>query len=250
MRLWIVEDEIAASKRIASLIHEVIENVEIEEIIDNVNDLRIALKSKLHPDLIFSDIQLADGISIPQYMQFRPSCPIVFTTAYDHYAVEVFKLNSIHYLLKPIDKKGLAEAYEKYKKAGVHFNADLHNLLKLVQSTPRTHKDQFLFKSGTRLYPVAAVNIALFYSKDKLVEAFIDDGKKLAASHTLEELEKDLDPALFFRANRQTLVNRHFIDKIHLSFNGKLKLEMQFKTPEEITISREKAGVFRQWMGE
>lgn len=250
MRLWIVEDEVAASKRIASLINEIIDNVVIEEIIDNVNDLRIALQSKPHPDLIFSDIQLADGISIPQYMQQRPSCPIVFTTAYDHYAIEVFKLNSIHYLLKPIDKKGLVEAYEKYKEAGQHFNADLHSLLRLIQNTPRHHKDQFLFKSGTRLYPIAAVNIAMFYGKDKLVEAFIEDGKKLACSQTLEELENDLNPSLFFRANRQTLVNRNFIDKIHLSFNGKLKLEMLIQFSEEITISREKASAFRQWMGE
>lgn len=250
MRIWIVEDEMAASKRISSLIQETIEGAVIEMVIDNAHDLCKSLQHQKHPDLIFSDIQLADGISIPCYHLYPPGCPIVFTTAYDHYAVEVFKLNSIHYLLKPIDKRGIEEAYEKYRKAGNSFNANLGSLFELLQSKPKSYKDSFLFKSGTRLYPVTTAKIAFFYSKEKLVEAFMQDGKRLAVNFSLEELETETDPNLFFRANRQYLINRNFLDKIHLSFNGKLKVELTLKVPEEIMISREKASQFKKWVGE
>lgn len=248
MKIWIIEDEKSASRRISTLIKEIKPDAEITETIDNVVLLKQQLQTLPHPDLIFSDIQLADGISIQVYSEIQPQCPIVFTTAYDHYAVEAFKLNSIHYLLKPIERKGIIDAFDKLEKSSQSGLQNISELFQLIKEKQKNYKENFLFKSGTRLYPVNTEHIHFFYGKEKLVEAFTSDGKRLIASSTLEELESELNPNDFFRANRQFILNRNVIDKIHLSFNGKLKIETKTKAPEEIIISREKSNLFKEWM--
>jgi two-component system LytT family response regulator len=246
MKVVIIEDEMSAARRLAKLLHEVEPQAEVLASLDSIEESVQWLIANATPELIFSDIQLADGLSFEIYRKVQPNCPIIFTTAFDEYAIEAFKLNSIDYLLKPIDKADLKRALDKFKRLNNATN-DIAGLLKQL-AKPDYYKTRFLFKSGTRLVPCNIDQVAYFYAEDKLVYVQLFDGKKYIWDESLDKLEQQLDPTLMFRAGRQLLISRNAIESIHNYFNGKLKLTLKPAISMEVTVSREKAGDFKNWL--
>lgn len=246
MRIWIVEDEVTAANRIEKIILELKKTWLVEKKIDSCELLFESLKNEPHPDLIFSDIQLGDGISFTVYEKYKTVCPIIFTTAYNDYATEAFAANGLHYLLKPINRGELAAAIEKFETLGNQLNSTLFHALPELHNLKS--QKSFLFKLGTRLYPIRDREIAYFVNENKIVIAVLFDGKKLPANKSLEELEKIVDGELFFRINRQCIVGRNAISKIQISFGSKLKIDTLPNFGEDLIVSRERASDFKAWL--
>lgn len=246
MKILIIEDELAASRRLMNMILEIEPSAIFNGPIRTISELKTTLLEGEKYDIIFSDIQLADGNSIDVFQQIPVSAPIVFTTAFDEFAVTAFKLNSIHYLLKPIEKEGLAEAFDKYKNRLLV----LPDLSILLQSLPKekSYKQRFLFKLGQRMIPMEATEISAFLAEDKMVFAISNDGAKYPADYTLDSLEDRMNPTDFFRLNRGCLANRKAIEKVTSHYTGKLMVKLQVSEVPEITVSKEKASAFKSWL--
>jgi DNA-binding LytR/AlgR family response regulator len=201
------------------------------------------------------DIQLADGLSFEIFHKIKVPAPVVFTTAYDEYALQAFKVNSIDYLLKPLQEHELQNSLEKFREFKNAFAKtdkliNLQKLLASYQSAKKEYKKRFLVKLGERLVCVETNDISFFKSEDKLTFINTKGSNKYLVEYTLEELEEMLDPHQFFRLNRQFIAHIGSIDSIHNYFNGKLKLYLKQKEREEVIISREKAPLFKEWLGQ
>jgi DNA-binding LytR/AlgR family response regulator len=205
------------------------------------------------PDLIFSDIQLSDGLSFVIYEEMTIKSPIIFTTSYDEYALKAFKVKSIDYLLKPIKPQELAVAIAKFKESHGTFSAPdytlrIQSMLDHYSATGRKFKTRFLVQQHDQLLPVVQDEIAYFFTTNDMVCLVRHDNRQFLVDYTLEELDKLLDPAHFFRLNRQYIAALPAIQKIHTYFNGKLKLELTPDPDQEVLISREKSQSFKDWL--
>lgn len=251
MKVLIIEDEAPAFRRLQKVLEEIDPQIEILEVIDNVEDAVKWLKNHTHPDLIFMDIQLSDGLSFEIFEQAKIAKPIVFTTAFDEYMLRAFKVNSIDYLLKPIKKEDLQQALIKYKELKSSFSdhADINALISQIRLDDKKYKTRFLVKQGERLISVLVEDIAFFYVHNGLVYLKTHAGRGYVVDFTLDELQQQLDPDKFFRANRQFIINYPSIKTVHKWYKGKLKLDTYLPTDEEITISAEKATEFKEWFG-
>jgi DNA-binding LytR/AlgR family response regulator len=257
MRTLIIEDEYPAAERLQRLIQKVDPTLEVLAVLDSIEAAGEWFRANKAPDLIFSDIQLSDGLSFEIFRQNVISSPIIFTTSYDEYAIQAFKVKSIDYLLKPVKQQDLQDAIDKYRAIKSDF-AQPERVLQLeafLDSLPvsttragKKYKKRFLVKSGEQLVPVAEEDIAYFMSANELVLLTKTDGKKYLVDYTLEQLERLLNPELFFRLNRQFISHLHAIRKIHTYFNGKLKLQLSPEVNEEVLVSRDKATLFKKWM--
>jgi two-component system LytT family response regulator len=198
------------------------------------------------------DIHLADGSAFEIFNHIKINCPIIFTTAYDEYALKAFKVNSIDYLLKPIEVSDLRNALKKLQ--GFSDSEDLKTALNnLITSYAKTskYKKHFLIPSkGDKLIPVQTSDLACFYIDAGIVKAFSIDGKTFKFDYTLDELADLLDPELFFRANRQYIISRAAIKDIDLWFNSRLSVNLKIIAPEKILISKTRIGEFKKWFGE
>lgn len=257
MKTLIIEDEYPAAERLQSLILKLRPDIEILNILDSVEASCKWLHTHAAPDLIFSDIQLSDGLSFEIYEKVRPNSPIIFTTAYDEYAIKAFKVQSVDYLLKPIKPTELEEAIGKYERMRDSFTSHeaqekLDSLLQLLNPSQerRKYKNRFLIKSKDQYIPVQENEIAYFFTAHEMVYLIKHDGKKHAVDFNLEQLAEILDPEKFFRLNRQYITSLNAIHSIHPYFNGRLKLQLEPETEEDIIVSRDKAKAFRYWMGE
>jgi DNA-binding LytR/AlgR family response regulator len=252
LKVLIIEDEAPAARRLAQLIKECKPNAEIVEQIDSVEGAIEWCGNNPLPDLAFMDIQLADGLSFEIFEAVEVKCPVIFTTAYDEYAIKAFKVNSIDYLLKPVDKNELLNAFEKYDELKTN-NTPTIDITEIVKTfnKQQNFKTRFLVKQGQRLIPVDAERIAYFFAEDKLVFMVTEDNHKYIVDYTLEQLEGELDPQHFFRANRKIITSMKAVKDIHLSFNGKLKIYLNpdLKKGEDIFVSRERASEFKNWIG-
>jgi DNA-binding LytR/AlgR family response regulator len=200
------------------------------------------------PDLIFMDIQIADGLSFDIFKQVEVQAPVIFTTAFDQYAVHAFRVSAVDYLLKPIDPQDLEKALSKYEQHNANQNPfNMESLAKLLKR--EVYKDRFLVKNGSMLLFIAASDIAYFRSGDGLTQAFTFQGKKYFVENTLEELEELLDPRDFFRVSRGVTIRINALQKIHPHLNGRLKLELSPAASEEIFVSRERSADFKSWLG-
>jgi DNA-binding LytR/AlgR family response regulator len=248
MNILIIEDELPAAKQLTKLLQARDKDMEILDTLDSVEGAVRWLKAFNSPDLIFMDIQIADGLSFDIFRQVTVSAPVIFTTAFDQYAVQAFKVNAIDYLLKPIDPEDLAKALDKVK-ASITANSmpDMQQLMRYFDKTQ--YKDRFLVKSGQHFVMVTMDEIAFFHSSDGLTQIFTKQGKKHFVEYTLDELEKVLDPTFFYRINRGTFLSVHAIKAIHPHLNGRLKLEINPTLGEEIFVSRERVGAFKVWLG-
>lgn len=254
MNILIIEDEQLASKRLIKLIKEIDESVNIIEVIDSVESSIEWFQNNEHPDLIFLDIQLSDGLSFNIFKKVEVNSPVIFTTAFDEFALQAFELNSIDYLLKPIDEKKLELSITKYKKVKQNFskkeiNFNTEKLLQTLQKNKPTYKTRFLVNKGSSLIVIDIEDIAYFYTEDKLVFLITHDNKKYSLNTTLDKLENELEPQKLYRANRQYLVSVQAISEIHNHFNYKLKLKLAPKPiSEDVIISKSKSADFKNWI--
>ena len=250
MKVLIIEDESINASRLKRLLEELEPQFEVLTVLETVEDSIQWLQSNAMPDLVTMDIRLADGISFSIFDSVKISCPIIFTTAYDEYAVRAFKVNSIDYLMKPIEKSELYQALEKFKalpKSSI-VNNDISEVLKELMHK-RTFRMRFLvaYRDGYKSVDVA--DIDFIYSEFKTTHLFLKSTMApITIAQTMEELEKELDPKIFFRANRQFLIQAESIRSISNYFNAKLKIQLKNDSEREVIISREKAPVFKQWM--
>lgn len=251
MKILIIEDELPAAKRLEKMVHRFIEDAEILAKLDSVETAVDWLQTFPKPDLIFMDIQLADGLSFDIFTQTEIQSPIIFTTAYDQYTLKAFKVNSVDYLLKPIDPEELNQALQKFKKH--YFNQQVsydQNLIEqlLHSVTKQDYKERFLVKTGQHLQHISVDNIAYFYSEDGMVYLQTQINKRYVVDYTLDHLARLLDPNSFFRINRKFITNVSSIQKIHTYFNSRLLLELQPKISDEVIVSRDRVGDFKRWL--
>lgn len=253
MKILLIEDEAPAARRLEKMIKEALPTAEIVAVLDSVSTSIEYLQALPALDLIFTDIQLADGLSFEIFEEVSLKCPLIFTTAYDEYALKAFKLNSIDYLLKPIDKKELENSLRKWQnlRTTLPENALQQNLAQLLaqlQGEKKEYKSRFLVKVGEKLMSISENEIAYFQAEEKIVFLHTQTGKKYVVDYTLDELEGVLNPQNFFRLNRQFLVHISSIKSINTYFNGKLKIQLVPETSEEVIVSREKSPTLKEWL--
>lgn len=254
MKTIILEDEGLAAERLETLIHQYDVSIEVLETLDSVEEAVDWLQNNPHPDLAFFDIQLADGLSFEIFEQCNPDCPIIFTTAFDEYALRAFKVNSLDYLLKPIDLEELTRAMDKFSRQ--YSNAqttptlpDLSILQQTMQMITRQYKTRFMIKTGSKLFAIPVAEIDYFYSENKITWLRAKDGKKHPIDYKLEQLEQLLEPRSFFRLNRKFITTFPAIESVITYSNSRLKVQLRHSDKkEEILISRERVLAFKNWM--
>lgn len=251
MKVVIVEDEHLAASKLERMILKYDPKSEVLEKLESVESAVFWFKNNEAPDLIFLDIQLTDGTSFDIIKEVELNCPVIFTTAYDQYALDAFKVQSIDYLIKPISQVMLDSSLEKMKKMKDHFSTkgtDFRQFEEVLKIINKEYKLRFLVKSGSILKSVNVMDIAYFFSEDKLVFIKTKTNKRFTISETLDELEGILNPFDFFRINRQYIVNFEVIHKVHPHFNDRLKIEFNPSPEEDIYISNRRATPFKEWM--
>lgn len=251
MKVLIIEDEALSAHHLKSMLREIDPDIEITAVLDSIEAALRYFASQPELDLIFMDIELGDGQSFEIFSKINVEWPVIFTTAYQEHALKAFKLNSIDYLLKPINKEELLAAMLKFRKWHAHRgtpNAGVTAMLRDMNN--ETFKSRYLAKSGTRLISVSLPEIAYFYTKDKLQFIKTRANQDFIIDRRLDEIEGETDPNVFFRVNRQFIVNYGNIEKVHTWFSGKLKVQVQPAAYEEIIVSRLRANDFKKWLGE
>ncbi len=250
MKVLIIEDEIPAAKRLSKLINLFRPNAQIVEVIDSVDGAIKWLNTFEKSDLLFMDIQLSDGLSFDIFNHTEIQSPVIYTTAYDQYTLKAFKVNSVDYLLKPIDPDELEKTFLKFDKVfrqpQSYDTSAIENLLKVM--TQKEYKSRFLVKVGQQLTYIPVEDISYFYSDDGLLCAKTINGKRHILDYTLDQLEQVLNPSQFFRINRKIITCIKAINKIHTYFNSRLKLELQPKTELEVIVSRDRVNDFKKWL--
>ncbi len=251
MRILVLEDEHLVAESLMKLIRQLEPGAEIEGPIVSVQEAKEKLE-KYTPDLIISDIQLADGISLDIFTERKITYPIIFTTAYNEYAIRAFKVNSIDYLLKPIDKKELQTAFEKYHQIQSKFGNEAYlqqiNELFANFGSSKKYKERFTAHYGRNTLLVHIDDIACF-AKEEVIYLVTSEGKKYITDYrSLDEIEELLDPTVFYRANRQYIISLQYIDMMRSDETGKILLKLKMSSPPEIIISKEKAAQFRKWL--
>jgi len=250
MNILLIEDEQPAAKRLTNLIRECRPQANILAAIDSVEQSVQWLGAHPAPDLIFMDIQLADGLSFDIFNQTHLQSPVIFTTAYDQYTLKAFKVNSVDYLLKPIDPAELQAAFAKFDQVfGKKVSYDLGAIQQLIHSMSQPqYKERFLVRLGQQMMYIPVTEICYLYAEDGLAYAKTGDGKKHMIDYTLEQLEENLNPAEFFRINRKIITHINSILKIAPFFNSRLKLELKPKAAFEVIVSRERVNDFKKWL--
>ena len=249
MKALIIEDEVLAAQSLQKLVKEVSPDTDIIGVLQSIEESVAWFNENPTPDLVFMDIHLADGSSFAIFDRTTISCPVIFTTAYDEYALKAFEVNSIDYLLKPINRNDLTRAMNKFKNFASNKPIDIQSLNELVQKigTSQRYKSCFLVPQRDKLIPLSTNNIAYIYIEDKSVKAIALDEHIYYMSQTLDEIMNQLNPDDFFRANRQFIVSRKAIKDITLWFGNKLSLNLLVKVPEKIIISKAKVADFKEW---
>lgn len=244
----IVEDEELTAERLQHLLSKHA-SINILDILHSVKETRGWLEQNPLPDLIFLDIQLGDGSGFDILNSIETFPHIIFTTAFDQYAIDAFKYNSIDYLLKPVKEKDLVRAIEKLEK--VNSSSEINSLLTNLQSQiKKEYKEKFLVKVGLKYHSFQTNEIAYFYSEEGETYLKSKEGKTIIIDHTLDSLEKQLDPSIFFRINRHMITNSEQIHSIDSYFNNRLIIQLHPEFHEDIIVSRDRVKGFKKWMGE
>lgn len=244
----IIEDEKLNADRLKRLLKEIKPSIQILDVLDNITDSVNWFQNNESPDLVMMDIRLSDGLSFEILESVKIDCPIIFTTAFDEYAVRAFKFNSIDYLLKPVEKKELENALIKLDNLKLQqvSQTPIQGLLDFIY--PKDFRTRFLLPYKDGYKTILVEDIQYFYSEFKLTHAKLKCGTVEIVPQTLEELEQQLNPKVFFRANRQYIVHIDAIKRLHNHFNGKLKVEIKQSEDVEILVSREKAQLLKNWL--
>jgi DNA-binding LytR/AlgR family response regulator len=247
MRILIVEDETVACENMIDLLSEIDPDIVVEGNTESIKQTVKWLQNNILPDLILMDIHLSDGSAFSIFDHIKIETPIIFTTAYDEYALEAFKVNSIAYLLKPIKKEELIRALDKFKRWTQSDILQYLSRLTKINTTPN-YKDKLLVPVRDKLLPVSMSEIACFYTTDKNTRIYLKNGQNLPYMKTLEQIALSLNPADFIRANKQYLIARSSVKNITIWFDSRLLITLDVETPERIYISKNKAAEFKQWL--
>ena len=251
MKILIIEDEFRAYKQLEAMLNDKFPEIEIVEMLESVEDSVDWLRNHPHPDLMLMDIQLADGLSFEILQQVEVESPIIFTTAYDQYSIRAFKVNSIDYLLKPIQEEDLKAAINKHLKLNAKDNSkiDLLTVEKLINNlvTDKTRK-RFVVKDGNSMSFVQVEDIHFFYSEDSISFLMTKTRKRYIVDMTLDTIEKDLSPNHFFRINRKQIINIDAVQRMHPYFNHRLKLDIEGQSKFEFIVSRKRLKEFKEWV--
>jgi len=250
MKALIIEDEILASKHLQQVLDEV-GDITVIAVMESIKESIIWFQKNPLPDILFMDIHLSDGSAFEIFQHIKISCPIVFTTAYDEYALKAFKVNSIDYLLKPIEVNDVHDALRKLKELSASDTPqnDINNLIASFKKVSK-YKSHFLIPvKGDKLIPVQTIELACFYVDAGTIKTTTFEGRSYALDYTLDELTELLDPEFFFRANRQYIISKKSIKDIDLWFNSRLSVNLSVAVPEKIVISRNRIQEFRSWFG-
>lgn len=253
LRVVIVEDEPATARNLGHILKVLNEDIVILKILPAVAEaVEWFNRHQDGHDLIFMDIRLADGVSFDIFKTTNINSPVIFVTAYDNYAIQAFKNNGIDYILKPFDEEEIAKALHKYmqltssaEKVTSLLSAELIQQLHGLQNT---YKRSFLIHHRNKLIPIEAARIAWLYTAHELVYAQTFDDRQYTMEFTMEQLEQQLDPYLFFRANRQFIANRQAITEVDFYFNGRLSLKLKPLPEELVLISKARVPIFKAWM--
>lgn len=250
MNLLILEDESLAADRIRKMIGEIDSSLSIVGEVKSIAQGKKWFEENPEPDLVISDIRLLDGLSFDLFKELKLEVPIIFTTAYDQYAIKAFEVNSVDYLLKPIEKDKLAHSIKKHQErtAENKFPADFDSLYDLIQHKAKTFKSRFLIRVGNKIVAVPVEKISYFFSQNKLTYIVTKDGKKLPTDQTLEMLDEQLNPQSFYRANRQFIISFDSIAEIHPYFKGRLKLDLTPPAEIELVVSADRTPEFKSWL--
>jgi DNA-binding LytR/AlgR family response regulator len=246
----IVEDEKPAADHLVKLLHQSEHEVSVLRVVDSVSQAVAWFRTNPPPDIMFLDIQLADGLSFEIFNQVKIECPVIFTTAFEEYAIRAFKINSIDYLLKPVDLGDLNFAIGKYKgQALAPLNSLLGNRVeKLMQMLTHPYKSRFVVNIGPRIKSIETTHIRYFYSLEKSTYLFDDSGKSYDINYSLDQLETQLNPGQFFRISRKYIVQIDAIQDIHTFSNTRLKLVIKGSDDDHIMVSRRKMNEFKEWL--
>lgn len=248
MKVLIIEDERPAAQKLIRLLGEIDPGIEVTGVLKSVEESINWLQDKPSPDLVFMDIQLEDGTCFEIFEKYDLKNPVVFTTAYDEYSLKAFKVNSVDYLLKPIDPEELKYAIEKYRVFHSE-KADFGKLESLInQLKPRT-KERFLIKVGEHFRSIPTSSINCFYIKERCNFINVQNGKNYAIDYSLDKIEQLVDPGLFFRINRNFIINFSAIKDIVAYSSNRLKIILNnWPDQDEILVSRERVADFKKWM--
>lgn len=243
----IVEDETAAYENLVQMVKGYDPSIEIVANTEGVEQTVRWLKANAKPDLIFMDIHLSDGSAFNIFEMTQVDVPIVFTTAYDQYAIDAFRVNSVDYLLKPIKPGALADALAKFRRLS---NSDMQRYVEqLMALRPQAqHQDRLLLRVKDKLIPVLVEQIAFFYTADRTTQVYLKNGENYAIDKSLEQLHSRLDQSRFMRINKQYIIARDSVMEITIWFDNRLKLKLSVPTPEDIYISKNKSSEFKAWL--
>jgi DNA-binding LytR/AlgR family response regulator len=247
----IAEDEAPAARQLKKLLDEVAPDIRVLDVLDSVEDVVGAMKSGMNPDLLILDIHLADGLSFEIFSQAEINIPVIFTTAYDQYAIKAFSVNSVDYLLKPVERVELEQALNKFRslyKNRAASSVDISAIVHAFRESRELYRKRFLVKPGGRLAFVNVDDVAYFFSEEGFTFLVARDGERFVLESTLEDLESQLDPAVFFRINRHMIVSLDSIGRIEPHFNQRYQLMLKPEFNEEVLVSRQRATDFKKWL--
>lgn len=247
MQVLIVEDETAAYDSLVEILKEIDPTIQVLGNTESVSQTISWLNTHPVPDLILMDIHLSDGAAFLIFDHIEIEAPIIFTTAYDEYAIEAFKVNSIDYLLKPIKSSDMERAIQKFKRFTQNDIASY--ISKITQLTPtKQYKDKILIPVQDKLIPIDLQTVSFFYTTDKSTFIYLKDGTQYPYSRTLEQINATLNPNNFYRANKQFIIARNAVQSITIWFDNRLLITLDTETPERIYVSKNKASDFKEWM--
>jgi DNA-binding LytR/AlgR family response regulator len=248
MKVAIIEDEVPARQQLISFLKKLRDDIDIVNESASVKEAVAFLQRAPAIDLLFMDIQLNDGLSFDIFKKVSVSYPVIFTTAFDQYMLDAFKENGIDYLLKPLKKADLQQAFAKLEKLKSHFSSDLVDALRSIQGEQSEFRKRLVAKKGISFKSVPVEEIQYFFSEHKVSFLVTREGEKLILDKPLADIEADLDPATFFRINRKYIAAISAIESYRSFEKGKLSVALIPSPKEEVVVSQEKASVFKGWM--
>ena len=250
IRIVMLEDEEPAAKRLQKLIRETESDAEIVAVLDSIAKAKTWLQQNPSPDLMLVDIHLADGISLELFKQTQVQCPLIFTTAYDEYALQAFKLNSIDYLLKPVKKEELFNALEKFRKqkAKEQPPVDVQKLLETMQQPAAQYRDRFIIRYGEHIKTIEVKDVSYFYTESRANFLVTVEGKRYVIDFNLDGLERMLNPKNFFRINRQFIVSLNAIEDMTAWTKARVLIKLKPSNKQETIVSTERSPEFKKWL--
>ena len=251
INILIIEDEEPAANRLKKMVTELEPDAHVLENIVSVNSAIGWFNENPSPDLIFSDIQLSDGLSFDIFKNVEVQCPVIFITAYDQYAIDAFKVNSIDYLLKPIKKDDLQIAINKFKKLNRSESPlDIHKVLEVFNQPKAGYKTRFIVRYGEHIKTIKIEEAAYFYTEDKINFLTTNEGRRYTVDYNLDALESTLDPKTFFRINRQFIISINAINEMFSYSKSRVLVKLNPASKHETVVSTERSGDFKLWLGD